>query len=194
MPVLNPRAPGLRGGHGFTVGIPRPKLLPLEKPLARSRGVPLSKPFRPRVPRLRLIRFPLRNVFLRPRPKSFPPEKPLARMRGIPRPKFFRRRMSGLRLIRLPGNVFLRSRVPRLHSRFFPLKTIVLRPRPMPFPPGTRFLQPYIIPDFPLDILHSKPSPLRMRFILARARDSCLRTASGLRLRTPAISPDFSPS
>lgn len=121
------------------------------KSFLRSRGAPLSKPFRPRVPRLRLMRFP-------------------------------------------PGNVFLLSRVPRLHSRFFPLKTIVLRPRPKPFPPGTRFLQPYIIPDFPLDILHSKPSPLRMRFILARARDSCLRTASGLRLRMPAISPDFSPS
>lgn len=121
------------------------------KSFLRSRGAPLSKPFRPRVPRLRLMRFP-------------------------------------------PGNVFLLSRVPRLHSRFFPLKTIVLSPRPKPFPPGTRFLQPYIIPDFPLDILHSKPSPLRMRFILARARDSCLRTASGLRLRTPAISPDFSPS
>ena len=151
MPALNPRAPGLRGGHGFTVGIPRLK--------------------------------------------SFPLEKPLARMRGIPRPKFFRRRVPGLRPICFPpGNVFLLSRVPRLHSRFFPLKTIVLRPRPKPFPPGTRFLQPYIIPDFPLDILHSKPSSLRMRFILARARDSCLRTASGLRLRTPAISPDFSPS
>lgn len=121
------------------------------KSFLRSRGAPLSKPFRPRVPRLRLMRFP-------------------------------------------PGNVFLLSRVPRLHSRFFPLETIVLRPRPKLFPPGTRFLQPYIIPNFPLDILHSKPSPLRMRFILARARDSCLRTASGLRLRTLAISPDFSPS
>ncbi len=151
------------------------------KSFLRSRGAPLSKPFRPRVPRLRLMRFPPGNVFLRPR--------------GIPRPKFFRRRVPGLRPICFPpGNVFLLSRVPRLHSRFFPLKTIVLRPRPKPFPPGTRFLQPYIIPDFPLDILHSKPSPLRMRFILARARDSCLRTASGLRLRTPAISPDFSPS
>lgn len=104
------------------------------------------------------------------RPKSF------LRSRGAPLSKPFR-----------PG-------VPRLHLRFFPLKTIILRPRPKPFPPGTRFLQPYIIPDFPLDILHSKPSPLRMRFILARARDSCLRTASGLRLRMPAISPDFSPS
>lgn len=112
------------------------------KSFLRSRGAPLSKPFRPRVPRLRLMRFPPGNVFLRPR--------------GIPRPKFFRRRVPGLRPI--------------------------------------CFLQPYIIPDFPLDILHSKPSPLRMRFILARARDSCLRTASGLRLRTPAISPDFSPS
>lgn len=118
------------------------------KSFLRSRGAPLSKPFRPRVPRLRLMRFPPGNVFLRPR--------------GIPRPKFFRRRVPGL--------------------------------RPICFPPGNVFLQPYIIPDFPLDILHSKPSPLRMRFILARARDSCLRTASGLRLRTPAISPDFSPS
>jgi len=108
----------------------RPKPFPLEKLFFCLPGVLLSKPFRPRVPGLRSIRFP-------------------------------------------PGNAILRFRVPRLHSKLFPLKTLFL---------------------CSLDALHSKPSPLRMRFILARARDSCLRTASGLRFRMRAISPDFSPS
>lgn len=155
----------------------RPKPFPLEKPFAHSRNSLLSKPFRPRVPGLRPMRFSLGNVFFRlrdiPRPKSFPLEKLLARMRGVPRPKPFRPRVSGLCPIRFPlGKIHRRPRGV-LHSKSFPLKTLSL---------------------CSLDALHSKPSPLRIRFILARARDSCLRTASGLRFRMRAISPDFSPS
>ena len=108
------------------------------------------------------------------RPKTLPPKKSFARPRGSLLSKPFRPRVPGLRSTRFPpGNVFFRSRVPRLHSKSLPLETI------SPCSP---------------DVLHSKPSPLRMRFILARARDSCLRTASGLRFRMRAISPDFSPS